>query len=282
MIQRFRLGVLAPCVVALSAILFSACSGDEATDSGADSSTSDMSVTPTTDSGSSVTEPVGSSIATVEEVTVMGEITDEFLASAPLAEGECGSVAAEAGATRLTNGSLPEFETWATSIENGEIEPPAADPNEPEIGDLSSYGAYKFDFTVLARGDLDGDGSQDALARVSCQHGGWAGKYPLSIYLSSRISPFELSDCYFGLFDTWMYAEFQQSNIPTPDISGNTYPDNGPMFHVRHQSEAWDYLTTLEFRDSSGVAQFSSVESCEISWNPSVDDIEVATYGWGG
>jgi hypothetical protein len=288
MIQRFRPRVLAPCVVVLSAILFAACSTDEAADSssysGADPSTSDMSVAPTTDSGLSVTEPAGTSIPPVEEVTAMGEITDEFLASAPLAEGECGSVAAEAGATRLTNGSLPEFEAWATSIKNGEIEPPADDPYDPQnnIGDLASFGAYKFDFTVLAKGDVDRDGLSDALVWVRCQHGGWAGKYPLTIYLSSETSPREIADCYFNYFDSWMYAEFQQTNIPTPNMNGSTYPDRGPTFFVKREYEDWNYVPIFEYENETIPFGISSVAGCEIGWSPETNSLDVYTYVFAG
>ncbi|NCZ68908.1 MAG: hypothetical protein EBY80_01750 [Actinobacteria bacterium] len=272
------------CALALSASLLAACSGGD-DESGDATTASEGATMPATDSTEASPDASDSTLPpAVVGPTAMGEITDEFLANAPLADGECGSVAEVAGATRLTNGSLPEFDAWAMAIQNGEIEPPPADPNDPQlnIGDLSSYGGYHFDFTVLARGDIDGDGLQDALVRVICQHGGWAGKYPVSMYLSSRTAPFELSECYFALFDTWVYADFQQSNIPSPDISGNTYPDNGPMFHVRHQAEAWDYLVTLEYEDSSGVLNVSSVESCELSWDASMNDINVTTYGWGG
>ena len=285
MSRQFRPGLPVLCVVALSAVSFAGCSGGDGGRTDASVTTSDDSTSTTTDSTDVVLETPDSTMPpAVVEPVAMGEITDAFLASAPLPDGECGTVAASIGATRLTDGSLPEFDAWATSIENGEIEEPTSDPNDPQmnIGDLASFGAYNFDFSVLARGDVDRDGLSDALVWIRCQHGGWAGKYPLTIYLSSETAPREVPECYYNYFDSWMYAEFQQTNVPSPDIQGNTYPDKGPMFLGRRTSEDWDYSSTFWYQDASGTSRISSVESCDIGWDPNTKSLDVYAFGWGG
>ena len=285
MSRQFRPGLPVLCVVALSAVSFAGCSGSDGGSADESVATADAPASTTTDTTDAVIESSDSTMPPEDvEPVAMGEITDAFLASAPLPDGECGTVAASIGATRLTDGSLPEFDAWATSIENGEIEEPASDPNDPQmnIGDLASFGAYNFDFSVLARGDVDRDGLSDALVWIRCQHGGWAGKYPLTIYLSSETAPREVPECYYNYFDSWMYAEFQQTNVPSPDIQGNTYPDKGPMFLVRRTSEDWDYSSTFWYQDASGTSRISSVESCDIGWDPNTKSLDVYAYGWGG
>lgn len=288
MFRPSRPGPLVSCLLVLSAVLFAGCSGDEGDRSEEAVTTSDAPASNTIDTTDTTVAVIETSDSTmppaVVEPVAMGEITDAFLASAPLPDGECGTVAASIGATRLTDGSLPEFDAWATSIENGEIEEPASDPNDPQlnIGDLASFGAYNFDFSVLARGDVDRDGLSDALVWIRCQHGGWAGKYPLTIYLSSETAPREVPECYYNYFDSWMYAEFQQTNIQTPGWQGNTYPDKGPMFLVRRTFEDWDYSSTFWYLDASGTSRISSVESCDIGWDPNTKSLDVYAFGWGG
>lgn len=285
MFRPSRPGHALACIGVLFSVLLAGCSGSDGGSADESVATADAPASTTTDTTDAVIESSDSTMPPEDvEPVAMGEITDAFLASAPLPDGECGTVAASIGATRLTDGSLPEFDAWATSIENGEIEEPASDPNDPQmnIGDLASFGAYNFDFSVLARGDVDRDGLSDALVWIRCQHGGWAGKYPLTIYLSSETAPREVPECYYNYFDSWMYAEFQQTNVPSPDIQGNTYPDKGPMFLVRRTSEDWDYSSTFWYQDASGTSRISSVESCDIGWDPNTKSLDVYAYGWGG
>ena len=285
MFRPSRPGHALACIGVLFSVLLAGCSGSDGGSADESVATADAPASTTTDTTDAVIESSDSTMPPEDvEPVAMGEITDAFLASAPLPDGECGTVAASIGATRLTDGSLPEFDAWATSIENGEIEEPASDPNDPQmnIGDLASFGAYNFDFSVLARGDVDRDGLSDALVWIRCQHGGWAGKYPLTIYLSSETAPREVPECYYNYFDSWMYAEFQQTNVPSLDIQGNTYPDKGPMFLVRRTSEDWDYSSTFWYQDASGTSRISSVESCDIGWDPNTKSLDVYAYGWGG
>lgn len=285
MFRPTRPGHALACIGVLFSVLFAGCSGSDGGSADESVATSDAPASIPSDSTDAVVETPDSTMPpAVLEPVVMGEITDAFLANAPLPDGECGTVAANLGATHLTDGSLPEFDAWATAIQNEEIEKPAPDPNDPQlnIGDLGSYGGFDFDFGVLARGDVDRDGLNDALVWVRCQHGGWAGKYPLTIYLSSETAPREIPECYYNYFDSWMYAEFRQVNIAPPDLQGNTYPDKGPMFLVRHEGDDWDYSEIFFYQDATGMTQISSVDWCDIGWDPTTGSLDVYAYGWGG
>ena len=143
----------------------------------------------------------------------MGDISDEFLLTAPLpTDGHCSSVWQAFGITRLTNGELKEvddaLESSIADMRARGVEPSVENPIQlPGGNEWDGSSSWNIGTELVITGDIDSDGLRDAVMRHTCDWGSANSGFieePLTLYLSSKKMPSDV-DCWSNSQGT--YAE---------------------------------------------------------------------------